>query len=75
MMLAEPGECAGKIFIIDTDDVDMMTTSQTSTSRPGRASKIGDDRNRIIRPETGTEPEFRFRLTGTGMAFKHFGSG
>ena len=29
----------------------------------------------IIRPETGTEPEFQFRLTGTGLAFKKSGSG
>jgi hypothetical protein len=35
----------------------------------------GYDRNRIIRPETGTEPEFRFRLTGTGMTLKNSGSG
>ena len=37
--------------------------------------QVGYDRNRIIRPETGTEPEFRFRLTGTGIAFKNSGSG
>jgi hypothetical protein len=36
---------------------------------------LGYDRNRIVRPETGTEPEFRLRLTGTGMAFKNSGSG
>ena len=34
---------------------------------------IGFDRNWIIRPETGTETEFR--LTGTGMAFTNSGSG
>ena len=36
---------------------------------------VGYDWNRIIRPETGTEPEFRFRLNGTGMDFKNSGSG
>ena len=34
-----------------------------------QAILIGYDRNRIIRLETGTEPEFRFWLTGTGMGF------
>ena len=38
-------------------------------------AQIGYDRNRIIRPETGTEPEFRFRYNGTGMTFQHSGSG
>ena len=31
--------------------------------------------NRIIRPETRMEPEFQFRLTGSGMALENFGSG
>ena len=30
---------------------------------------VGYDRNQIVWPETGTELEFRFWLTGTGMAF------
>ena len=38
-------------------------------------SQIGYDRNRIIWPETGTEPEVQFRLTGTGFTFKNSGSG
>jgi hypothetical protein len=32
-------------------------------------TELGYDRNWIIQQETGTEPEFRFWLTGTGMAF------
>jgi hypothetical protein len=34
-------------------------------------TQIGYDRNRIIQPETGTEPEFRFRLTRTGFTFMY----
>ena len=32
MMIVEPGERIGKPFIIDTEDVDMMTTVQTDPS-------------------------------------------
>ena len=42
---------------------------------PEQPRLVGFARNWITRPETGSEPEFRFWLTGNGMAFKNYGSG
>ena len=38
-------------------------------------SRVGYDRNRIIRPEPEPEPEFRFRFAGTGFGNLNSGSG
>ena len=50
------------------------TYSITGRSLDNRLRGLGYDRNRIIRPETGTELDLWFRLNGTGMAFQNSGS-
>ena len=58
----------------EKDILDILDISDISDISGISDILVGYDRYWIIRPETGSEPEFQFWLTGTGIAFKNSGS-